>query len=33
MESPSVNKTYASSQFTFDAAKFPNVKVEDMRDE
>ncbi len=33
MEAPSVNKTYLASNFTFDAAKNPNVKVEDMRDE
>ena len=33
MESPSVNKTYPATNFTFDAAKYPNVKVEDMREE
>ena len=33
MESPAVNKTYPSSNFTFDASKNPNIKVEDMRDE
>ncbi len=33
MESPAVNKTYPASNFTFDASKNPNIKVEDMRDE
>ena len=32
MDAPTVNKTYPTTYFTFDKSKYPNIQVEDMRE-